>query len=300
MPVQHDIMNGAPLPPKGAIDLHVHTSPSIFPRLQSDAQLAREAAAAGMMAVVLKAHEASTVDRARAIDTLEWGIRVFGGIVLNHSVGGLNPSAVEVALSFGARIVWMPTLSAQQHQDFFATHATAMFGGEPLRHEHPGLRVLDGTGRLRPEVETILDLLVDGNALLSTGHLAWDEAAALVAAALERGVARVLVGHPDMLINQMPVDVQIDLARRGAYMEKCYLACSSDLAGVSLAEMIDGIRRIGPDACVLATDYGQAHNVSPVQALGRFCAELRSGGLSDPQIERMVVENPARLLGLRM
>ncbi len=288
----------ANLPPAGAIDLHTHTAPSIFPRLLTDARLARDAAAAGMRAVVLKAHEASTVDRARAVDQQEPGVRVFGGIVLNHHVGGLNPLAVEVALAFGARVVWMPTLSAQRHRDFFTSRSTALFGGVPLADDRPGLTVLDEYGRLLPEVVAILTLVAGSDAILSTGHLAWEEAVVLVEAALAAGVERVLVGHPDMLINRMPLATQIDLAQKGAYLEKCYLACTSDLASVSVPEMAAGIRRIGAEACVLVTDYGQSHNASPVVALGRFCADLHASGLPETQINRMVVENPAILLGL--
>jgi hypothetical protein len=284
--------------PVGAIDLHTHTAPSIFPRLLTDEELAREAAAAGMRAVVLKAHEASTVERARAIDGQDPGVRVFGGIVLNHHVGGLDPDTVAMALASGARIVWMPTLSARQHQQFFAGHSTALFGGEPLRDSAPGLHVLDQQGTLLPEVVAIIDLLADRGVILSTGHLAWQEAVVLVEAALAAGVERVLVGHPDMLINHMPLEIQLDLARKGAYLEKCYLACTSDLAGVDLVEMAAGIEYIGAASCVLVTDYGQTHNPSPVVALGQFCRELGQLGISEAEIRRMVVENPAFLLGL--
>lgn len=50
---------------RGAIDLHVHSSPSIFPRLLDDREVVEQAAAAEMRGVVLKAHEGSTVERAR-------------------------------------------------------------------------------------------------------------------------------------------------------------------------------------------------------------------------------------------
>ncbi len=40
------------------------------------------------------------------------GIRAYGALTLNHSVGGLNPVAVEIAGRSGAKIVWMPTVDA--------------------------------------------------------------------------------------------------------------------------------------------------------------------------------------------
>ena len=41
------------------------------------------------------------------------GIKAFGAITLNHSVGGLNPVAVELAGRSGCKIVWMPTVDAE-------------------------------------------------------------------------------------------------------------------------------------------------------------------------------------------
>jgi hypothetical protein len=41
---------------------------------------------------------------------------VFGALTLNHSVGGLNPVAVEIAGRSGCKIVWMPTVDARTKQ----------------------------------------------------------------------------------------------------------------------------------------------------------------------------------------
>ena len=49
---------------KGAIDLHVHGGPDYSPRYSDAIRLAREAAAAGMRAIVIKKHLASTVGEA--------------------------------------------------------------------------------------------------------------------------------------------------------------------------------------------------------------------------------------------
>lgn len=37
--------------------------------------------------------------------------RVFGGIAMNNSVGGINLKAVDAAVAIGAKLVWMPTVS---------------------------------------------------------------------------------------------------------------------------------------------------------------------------------------------
>ena len=53
---------------KGAYDLHVHSSPSVFPRELDGFQLIREADAAGMAGVMLKSHYESTALRAELIN----------------------------------------------------------------------------------------------------------------------------------------------------------------------------------------------------------------------------------------
>lgn len=94
---------------KGAIDIHVHSSPSIFPRSVNDLELAEQAKQAGMRAIVLKAHEESTVSRAKLVSKVVEGIEVYGSLVLNEYVGGLNPYAVDMAIQQGAKLIWMPT-----------------------------------------------------------------------------------------------------------------------------------------------------------------------------------------------
>src|SRR5688500_3275177 len=113
----------------GAIDLHLHTAPDVVPRKLDDVEAARQAAARGMRAILLKSHATLTAGRAELVERLVPDIRVFGGLALNDAVGGLNPAAVEAALKLGAVEIWMPTLSAK---------------GDPRSHRTPGLSVVDG------------------------------------------------------------------------------------------------------------------------------------------------------------
>ena len=79
----------------------------------NDLELARVAKEAGVGAVLIKSHQNSTVERAWLVSQCVPGIRVYGGLVLNETVGGLNLSAVRLALTLGAREIWMPTRSAR-------------------------------------------------------------------------------------------------------------------------------------------------------------------------------------------
>src|SRR5262245_64201581 len=100
---------------EGAIDLHVHCSPSFFNRWGDGLDVARACEQTGMAGVLLKAHEGSTVPEATILDRLVPSIDVFGGVVLNRYVGGINPAAAEAALRLGGKCIWFPTVDAHAH-----------------------------------------------------------------------------------------------------------------------------------------------------------------------------------------
>jgi hypothetical protein len=83
-----------------------------------DIDIAQLAKARGMRGIVLKNHVTTTADRAALVMKVVPGIEVWGGIVLNNAVGGINPSAVEwMHRMYGGRgkIVWLPTFEADKH-----------------------------------------------------------------------------------------------------------------------------------------------------------------------------------------
>src|SRR3979490_3078945 len=112
-----------PPPPKvspatGVIDFHVHSHPDVFGRNMDDIDIAQLAKSKGMRGLVLKNHVTTTADRAALVMKVVPGIEVWGGIVLNNAVGGINPSAVEwMHRMYGGRgkIVWLPTFESDKH-----------------------------------------------------------------------------------------------------------------------------------------------------------------------------------------
>ncbi len=170
----------------GIVDLHVHSAPSLVPRHTDDRETARVAAAAGFDAFVLKAHEGSTAERARLV-----GGGAVGGVVLNSPVGGANPDAVAVAAQLGARMVWLPTISAPAHRAAQASPELEVHQGVSFRE----VPVVDG-GRVRPEWTEVLDEVSEHDLVLASGHLTMDETVAVFTAARQRGVRRLLVNHP--------------------------------------------------------------------------------------------------------
>jgi Family of unknown function (DUF6282) len=285
---------------QGAIDLHQHAAPSLFERVTDDVGLATEARARGMRGVLLKAHEQDTTGRAALVRRQVSGIEAYGGIVLNHHTGGLNPAAVDNSIKLGARMVWMPTLSAQHHIDHFGgSHfGKAMKGRTETRTPARGIGVLDAAGVLVPAAREILDLIAAAGVCLSTGHLSPREIMALVREARRAGVTRILVTHPDLTLTGLTVEDQKTLAAEGAVLEKDIIVMMPAWQSLSLEQMTKSIREIGPQHCVLATDFGQLHHPIPPEGLRMFVQMLLEQGIGPDEIRTMIVDNPARLLNL--
>lgn len=281
---------------EGAYEFHVHSSPSIFKRKQTDWELLEDAKLAKMGGIVLKSHESSTAERAFLLNEKEASVTVFGGIVLNKHVGGLNPYAVETALKMGGKVVWFPTISAGQHHQYFKSKNTKLFNGNPLLSEST-VSIEEGD-HLIEEIEDIFRLIKENDAVLATGHLSLKEQHTIVLAAKKAGVEKIIIQHADMGISKIPLEDQKYFASQGCIIEKCYLACSSDFNDLTVEEMAYTMDVLGHESCILVTDYGQPHNEAPVYAMNRFVEELLLHGVKEEQIKTMLHENPRNLLGV--
>ena len=82
---------------EGAYDLQVHVSPDVIERRIDDLDLAKEFLKHKLKGFVLKSHYVPTYERAKVVTKANPGITAFGALTLNHSVGGLNPVAIEIA-----------------------------------------------------------------------------------------------------------------------------------------------------------------------------------------------------------
>jgi uncharacterized protein DUF6282 len=283
-------------PLAGAVDTHVHTAPDLVPRAQNDVELAQAAAAAGMRAVVIKSHHFPTADRARLAGLLVSGVEVLGGLALNAtSAGGLNAEAVRTALAVGGKVIWLPTVSAANH----LAHVAAGQSSAHLRSltsSSVAVPVLDAGGAVRPELDAVLRLIAEHDAVLATGHLAPAETAAVARRAQALGVSRIVVTHPELALVGMSIDQQRDLAARGVFFERCYL---NVLNGLPAKAILEAARTVGVESTILATDLGQAANPAPVAGFRAYYEAMREAGLTDEEWTAMAVANPTRLLGLR-
>lgn len=296
--IDESITNFHPLL-KDAIELHVHSSPSIFPRVQTDWELIEDVKRAKMTGVILKAHEGQTYDRATLLQEKTPSLIVGGGLVCNLSSGGLSPYTVDMAIRMGAKVIWMPTISAKQHKNYYKFHTTGkIFSNNQDTNQNGGINILGNNDQLITPMNDILTSIAESQVILATGHLSPYEVKILVKEAKKKGIENILIQHVDLGIAKIPLDMQKELVNMGCILEKCYLACSSDFNSISIQEMAESIRVLGASSCVLVTDYGQKHNIPPVQALSEFVEQLLNQGISEEEIKQMIVTNPKRLLSI--
>ena len=267
----------------GVIDFHVHSGPDSRPRSVSDLEVARIAKRAGMRGLVFKNHFTMTADRAWLAMQEVSGIEIFGGVALNHAVGGLNAEAVRQLVAFSggrAKVVWLPTFDAE----FWMTRA-----GDPGQFV-PVMR----DGRPDPALGEIFNLIAQHELVLAMGHSSPEEVLALIPEARRRGVRHILVTHG---LGQQPSSRQLaGMVEQDAIIELVWLAVGN--GEFTLTDYADAIREHGARHFLLSSDLGQEMSPLHTDGLVAFMEGLRAEGISDEEIDLMIRRNPARLLGL--
>ena len=276
---------------EGIIDLHAHVAPETtmlnFRRAFDAIEAAQLARIYGMRGIVFKEHHTETASWAYLVSQMVPDVELFGGIVLNRAVGGINPVAVEaMALSRGGhgQVVYMPTIDT---------------AAVPVSRD----------GALLPEVLEVLEVMAEQDLSLSTGHITNEESFMLVRAAREAGVDKIYVQHPNHGGVVMSMATMKELASMGAFIE---VVLSGDgLTGGGPAEIdlvnpvmdfgpqkLSDMRELGPENIVLTSDLGQPGRVDYARSFQLALAALVEAGFSQDEIDTMTRGNPARFLGL--
>lgn len=286
-----------------AIDIHTHLDPDSFGPHSAQAaraldvlDMARRAKAAGMRGFVIKQHYDQTAQLAYLASKAMPGVELFGQLCMNLTVGGLNPTAVHhfAEVKGGrARIVSMPTWDSENN----------------IRHSRtpdaPFVRV-SKDGELLPETKAVIAAVATAKVrdtgvslALSTGHVSADEALMVIREAKKQGIARIVVthaiGHPiGMSLAQMK-----EAASLGAYIEFVAGFLNGERATFTAQQYYDAIRAIGPEHVILSSDGGQiGRALLPDEMIAQVAGELRAKGLTTAELRKIMVENPATLLGI--
>jgi hypothetical protein len=286
---------------KGAIDPHVHSGPSIAPRAVDHLDLVREMSAAGFVAVVTKDHDYAGVATAELIRKHhpELRAKIFSGVVLNNVVGGINPYAVEHTAAMGGKIVWMPTLAAENHLRWEKTASWSHPASTQKMRPASPVPVLDANKKVLDSVKDVLDVIARNDMILASGHLHVSETWLVFEEAQRRGVKRLVFTHPEDIVGASLNDVR-GIAAMGAAVEHslCMFLDGSKFKTCSGEDLRHQIDAAGVDNTILCSDLGQVGVFSPLEGFRRgveLCLQL---GYQDDEIHKMVSTNTARVLGL--
>ena len=287
---------------QGAYDLHIHTAPDVAERKLDDFEMAERAKKAGIKGFGIKSHYFCTAERARMVQKIHPEVNAIGAITLNNSVGGINPIAVEMAGRDGAKIVWMPTVDAENEQAFFRSgkHIKLPFWAK-LQSElleqgkvSESISVLKENGDLKKEVLDVLDIISNKNMVLATAHLGKKETFEVVKAAGNLNVKKIIITHPNFPSINFSKEEQKELAELGAYMEHCFTTPYSNK--ISWADLYEQIRFVGPEHCILSTDLGQPNSIYPDEGLKEMYTNLLENGFTCEEVKSMAQINPAKLI----
>jgi len=245
------------------IDTHIHTAPDIKPRILNDIEAALEAKKEKMQAIVIKSHLEPTASRAAIAEAIS-GFKVIGGVCLNSSVGGLNPEAVKATASIGGKIIWFPTISAPKINVNFENS------------------------------EEILNIIAQNDLVLATGHLKPYQLFPLLDSAKSQRIKKIIINHPLTRVVGANIDQQKEMARY-AYLEHCFVACMEKHDNLDPEVIAGVIKEIGAKRCIMATDFGQAHNPMPAEGMKMFVNSMLENGIKKSDIEKMSIENPSKL-----
>ena len=293
-----------PPPPKvspaaGVLDMHVHSHPDVFGRNMDDIDVAQLAKSRGMRGIVLKNHISETASRAALVMKVVPGIEVFGGIVLNNAVGGINPNAVEwMHRVYGSRgkVVWLPTFESDKHVKTFS------------KPDAKGLTVAPN-GQVSPEMEATLKIIARENLVLATGHVHPEEIIAVVRKGRELGVKNMLITHALTNVPGLTMAQAKEVTDMGAVIEICFLqfqagpnaplAFLTHWTQINAKHVAQAVKELGANSLLVSSDLGQSANITHPDGLEVAIAAMKREGVSDADIDQMMRKNPARLLGLK-
>lgn len=285
---------------KQTIDIHFHIGPEIIPRKYTVQNFVDEES--GKIAgAVLKNHFYPTQPFIKEMQNKK-GMKLFGGVTLNNSVGGMNPEIIYTSSLLADKpiMVWFPTINAEnflrksefeiapewvKQKEIIATKAKDV---KPI--------IVTRNGKVTKEAIEVLRMIKKCNAVLATGHIAWKESVLLVDKAGKMGIKKIVITHPIYQKIDMPISTQKALAKRGCFIEQSYSMYAIDK--IPIAKIAKQIKDIGSKSIILSSDVGQTFSPPPSSALLRFFELLENEGITQNELVMMAVKNPRRLLGI--
>ena len=250
---------------QGIIDMHIHAAPDVRARKLDDLELMEASVQRGVRAIVLKSHNVPTADRAYLVNRVaaekypDVKFTAFGGLCLNHPVGGLNRKN----------------------------------GKDPSK----GV-VVTRDGKAVDELQDIFALVKQYNAVLATGHIGAEECFPVVEAARAAGVEKIVITHPEFWVVGMTPEQQADIVRKyDVLLESVYAQPVNGGYKINIPDNIAAMKAIGPEHFVISTDSGQTVNPYWYESYTTYFKAV-SEVFTSEQVRKMTHDNPAWLLDI--
>jgi hypothetical protein len=272
----------------GAIDMHLHMDSPLPTGAHPEAIIAtiRLAHSRGMRGVVIKNHSEPTATLAYLLRQEIPNFEIFGGIVMNRTVGGMNPAAVEHMATqiYGAtgKVVWMPANDSE-------------IESKPPYPEKPFVAV-SRNGQLLPEVKEVIAVVAKNHLILASGHIAPEEALLVFQEGRRQGIEHMIATHAMDLAGKMNMNQMQEAVKLGAVIEFDFRNILSEGA-----RRADAIRTLGPEHCLISelwTKNQAPREYAGLDGIKAFVEAMHARGFTDQELDTMVKRNPARLLGL--
>ena len=280
---------------QGAIDCHIHAYPDFVYRSQDMIGVAIEASKAGMRALAFKDHWNISCNAAylaqRHIDhlvekgELQHRVEIYGGA---GTCLGMKPEYIRVALQYpNFKMIWFPT---------FTSLGFWRGAGQP---EKGGGQLVAENGEGLPEVVEIMKMAAEKKVGIGFGHTDFQELLPLAKLAKKLGV-RATLDHPLLELNKLLLDEMKQLADLGVYVGTyCQPMIPSLYQPVAdPMETIRTIKAIGPERCIIGSDFGQVLHMDAIDGMRVFIRALLGFGITPQQIKVMLKDNPAKLMWL--
>ncbi|HBM47294.1 MAG TPA: hypothetical protein DD387_05685 [Lachnoclostridium sp.] len=275
----------------GIIDMHIHSAPDIRQRKLDDLQLMEAAVERGVRAIVIKSHMVPTADRATLVNKIrqekypDSDFQMFGSLVMNLPVGGINPWAVEASIKLGAKEIFLPTMTAENHC-------------RKENKEHFVSVVKDG--KIVEPLKDVFQLVKDYDVALGTGHISPSEIFTVVEAARNAGVKKIIVTHPEFHIVGMSLEEEKRIVKDyDVLLEKVYAQpIGGGVYKKNLPDNVAHMKEIGCEHFIVSTDGGQMQNPEWYNTIAEYIDYLYDSGFSQEEIDVMTKKNPGRMLGI--
>ncbi|WP_349902454.1 DUF6282 family protein [Parafrigoribacterium humi] len=283
----------------GAVDLHCHSGPSPFPRRLNHVDASWDGARINMRGILVKSHHHNTVMDLLAMESQleDAPTPVYGGVAMNSETGGINPSAVAMSLGMGGRCVWAPTVSSGQHLEAHSHDDGFPAAALDLRERE--VSIFDAAGNVSADTVEVTRQIAEAGALLASGHLDGKSMRALFETAKKSGVRRMMLQHPDFIVNATDSDIEAAVDY-GAYIEHELAMYHPQVSAPRwpIERLITWIDKVGPEHTIIDSDLGQKGNPLPVDGYILIIGQLLEHGVSEKDIRTMICHNTAFLLGL--